>query len=354
MSDFCKIYAMNIERRASLLGLLELTSNDHKIAVILHNTLLDNNIERLVDDFYAYLLKHSEYIELLEPKLIPALKKTQSNYLRSLGINFDTSQYFNYRLQVGLAHKRVGLTLSLYQCAYHELQRLMMNLIPDGFIQDGISGRDIAGFIHKITSLDMALAMETYHQARVTDIQEKLDNAHVHEEELNEQIITDPLTGLFTREYGVDKVNNHLSRDKVNKGLYLIMADIDYFKAVNDTYGHLAGDEVLRKTAELLKSAVRDFDTVCRFGGEEFLIVLFRTTEDIAMKVAERIRQFVKANVVRHEGLEINVTISQGIASADMESDSMQLLKKADTALYEAKQQGRDCVVMSGADVIRN
>ena len=200
----------------------------------------------------------------------------------------------------------------------------------------------------------MALAMETYHQARVTDIQDKLDNAYIHEEELNEQIITDPLTGLFTREYGIDKLNNHISRDKVNKGLFLIMADIDYFKAVNDTYGHLAGDEVLRKTAELLKSAVRDFDTVCRFGGEEFLIILFRTTEDIAIKVAERIRQFVKANVVRHEGLEINVTISQGIASADMESDSMQLLKKADTALYKAKQQGRDCVVMSGADVIRN
>lgn len=354
MSDFSEICGMDAERRASLLGLLELKEGDHKVAEVLHQVILDKQADKIVDDFYDYLLQHNEYVLLLEPDLIPALKQTQSAYVRSFGVDFDTSDYFDHRLRIGLIHKKVGLTLGLYQCAYRQLQQLMLNEIPDNFIQDGVTGRDLCCFIHKVTALDMTLAIETYHDALVTDIQEELDNVHIEEAALRERVQTDSLTGLFTRDYGLAVLKKSLTSEKKDNGLCLILADIDHFKLVNDTYGHLAGDEVLRQIANILSSAVRDFDTVCRFGGEEFIIVLRHTTSHVAIKVAERIRQSISENVIQYAGKDINVTISQGIVVAAPGSDSMALLNKADMALYKAKAQGRNCVVMSEADVIRD
>ena len=353
MNDFCKMYAMDVGRRASLLGLLELKADDHKVAKVLHQLILDKQADKIVADFYGYLLQHNEYAVLLEPDLIPSLKQTQSDYVRSFGVNFDSSDYFGHRLHIGLVHKKVGLTLDLYQCAYRQLQQLMLNEIPENFMQDGINGRDLCCFIHKITTLDMTLAIETYHEALVTDIQDELDNVHFEKAELRERVQTDSLTGLFTRDYGLAILKKHLIRDEAENDICLILSDIDHFKSVNDTYGHLAGDEVLRQVSKLLNSAVRDFDTVCRFGGEEFMIVLRHTTDDAAIKVAERIRQSISKKVIQYDGKDIHATISQGIAVAESGSDSMALLDKADTALYQAKDQGRNCVVMSGADVIR-
>ena len=345
---------MNTERRTSLLGLLELEKGDHKIAKVLHEAVLDKQADKIVGDFYTYLLKHNEYKLLLDVDLIPALKQTQADYVRGFGVDFDTSDYFEQHLRVGLVHKKVGLTLGLYQCAYRQLQQFMLNEIPDDFMQDGISNRELCCFIHKVTTLDMTLALETYHDALVMDIQDELDSAHVEKDELTEQVKRDSLTGLFTRDHGIATIQECLSRDEARVELCLIMADIDHFKVVNDSNGHLAGDEVLRQIATILTSAVRDFDTVCRFGGEEFMIVLCRTTGDVAMKVAERIRQSVSKNIVQYEGTDIQVTISQGVVVAGSGSDAMQLLNKADIALYEAKNQGRNCVVMSGADVTRD
>jgi len=354
MRDLCTTYAMNTGRRTLLLGLLELTQDDHKVAQMLHQTLLDEQADKIVDSFYKYLFQHNEYALLLDAEIIPVLKKTQAAYLHSFGIDFDTKTYFEHRLRVGLAHKKVGLTLGLYQCAYRELQQLMLNEIPENFMQDGINGRAICSFIHKITTLDMTLAIESYHDASVMDIQDELDNVNDEQDELREKVKTDSLTGLFTRDHGFAVLKDCLSREKDKHGVCLIMADIDHFKAVNDSYGHLAGDEVLRQIAALLTSAVRDFDAVCRFGGEEFMIVLCRATADIAMKVAERIRESVKQNVVHYDDTDIQVTISQGVVVAESGNDTMPLLNKADKALYDAKQQGRDCVVMSGADVTRD
>lgn len=354
MDDFCKIYAMNIERRASLLALLELKTDDHNVAKVLHQEILDPCADKIVDDFYDYLLRYDEYSALLEADKIPNLKQTQAGYVRSLGVDFESSGYFEHRLHIGLIHKKVGLTLDLYQCAYRQLQQIMLNKIPENFMQEGVSGRDLCGFIHKITTLDMTLAIETYHDALVMDIQDELDNIHVEKAVLREQVITDSLTGLFTRDYGFAALGKCLSPNERSRNTCIIMADIDHFKRVNDTYGHLAGDEVLRQIAKLLNSAVRDLDVVCRFGGEEFMILLCGTTANMVLKVAERIRRSVSETIIQYDGNDIQITISQGVVISNSETDTTQLLKIADKALYEAKQQGRDCVVMSGADATRN
>jgi len=345
---------MDIGRRASLLGLLELTTSDHRISKVLHEHVLNKSAGKIVEHFYAYLIRFDEFSSILDPQLIPALKSTQAEYIRSFGVDFDTSQYFSHRLRVGFAHKKAGLKLGLYQCAFRKLQQLVLNEIPENFSEEGVCCHDLYRFIHKITALDMTLAVETYHDALVMDIQNELDNVYVEKARLREQVRTDSLTGLYTRDYGYAVLKECLIRSEDKKDTCLILADIDHFKVINDTYGHLAGDEVLRQIASILNSAVRDLDAVCRYGGEEFLIVLCRSQAKIALRVAERIRQSVSDKIVEYNGESIHITISQGIAVVESESDIMQLLNKADMALYQAKRQGRDCIVMSGADVTRN
>jgi len=129
--------------------------------------------------------------------------------------------------------------------------------------------------------------------------------------------------------------------------LSAITFDIDYFKKINDTYGHLAGDEVLRQISRCLEDAVREFDTVSRYGGEEFMIILSKASPDTARRVAERIRTRVKKARIEYGGHVLSVTISQGIAEVVKDDTVNGLLQHADVALYLAKMQGRDRIVLN-------
>jgi two-component system cell cycle response regulator len=126
--------------------------------------------------------------------------------------------------------------------------------------------------------------------------------------------------------------------------LTLLMADLDHFKKVNDTMGHLAGDYVLRETAELLKKSLRKSDVAARYGGEEFAVLLPETPQEGAFILAERLREKLAATCFNYGEHTIYVTMSIGIAAHSPETDSSNadLIKKADTALYRAKEDGRN------------
>ena len=167
-------------------------------------------------------------------------------------------------------------------------------------------------------------------------------------EHLNEELKTasrvDGLTGLFNRRYWQERFDEMhklcVRRDKPSTAL---MLDIDHFKRINDTYGHQAGDKVIKMLAALIKRCVRETDLAGRYGGEEFAIILNDSTVDDAKAVAERIRQFAQRLVVEHEGESINFTVSLGLAqfSPDFKG-AMAWLECADQALYEAKEKGRN------------
>ncbi|WP_126452523.1 GGDEF domain-containing protein [Sulfuriflexus mobilis] len=353
VTDYFKAYAFDDARRQALLDLLELTEADHHCAQILQQFILRPHAEKIIDDFYAYMLKFPAYRQIIPEKKIAALKSTQANYLQSFGVAFETIGYFSHRLMVGAAHKWVGLTLGLYQCAYRALQQFMLDAIPEGFEEEGISGQQLRTFIHKMVSLDMTLAIEAYHSAQLMDLEESLHELRDEGEHLRQRVITDSLTGLATREYALRELQQHLERYNGRGDICLIMADIDYFKKVNDTHGHMAGDEVLREVSLSLQAAVRGFDTVSRYGGEEFLIVLSQASPKVARQVAERIRQRVNETVIEFAGSKLSVTISQGIAVAHAGDTGAALLHRADQALYLAKEQGRDRFVMDEDDVTR-
>lgn len=168
-----------------------------------------------------------------------------------------------------------------------------------------------------------------------------------------ELAVTDPLTGLYNRRYLDNHLNVLFNRSMARgRPLSVLITDIDRFKQVNDTYGHDGGDEVLREFANRVRSTIRGADLACRYGGEEFVVVMPDTSPEIAATVAERLRAAIESApfMLKHAGQALNVTASFGIASriaAVLTPD--QLMKQADLALYEAKNTGRNRVVAAAA-----
>jgi len=167
-------------------------------------------------------------------------------------------------------------------------------------------------------------------------------------EKLNEELKVmsriDGLTGLFNRRYWQERFEYTFKlAQRRGKPITAMMLDIDHFKKVNDTYGHQAGDSVIRAIAGVIKNSVRETDLAGRYGGEEFAIILTDSSADNATKVAERIRQEAEATPVEHEGQQIAYTVSLGLAEFCPDcSSSMAWLEMADQALYEAKMAGRN------------
>jgi two-component system cell cycle response regulator len=168
-----------------------------------------------------------------------------------------------------------------------------------------------------------------------------------------EMAITDALTGLHNRRY----MESHLAllaeqASARGKPLALMMLDIDYFKRINDNYGHDAGDDVLREFAVRIRKSIRGIDLACRYGGEEFVIVMPETDLHVAGMVAERLRRSIAGEPFAiHKGARrIEVTISIGLSTLDRKGEPVaDVLKRADTALYRAKHDGRNRVVSAAA-----
>jgi diguanylate cyclase (GGDEF)-like protein len=165
-------------------------------------------------------------------------------------------------------------------------------------------------------------------------------------ETLRSQAIRDPLTGLFNRRYLEETMEREINRVKRQETyLGVIMMDLDHFKRYNDTFGHSAGDELLRALSNLLKSHIRGEDIACRYGGEEFLLILPGISLEVALARAESLRQAVKEMHQHSPGLE-PTTLSLGVAVYPAHGDTgLHLIKAADVALYRAKQAGRDQVM---------
>ncbi len=177
---------------------------------------------------------------------------------------------------------------------------------------------------------------------------------------LQQLALTDDLTGLYNARYFRQRLPAEIARAKRHKTpLSLVFGDLDRFKRVNDTWGHAAGDVVLKKVAQLLRNAVegdtvvvrlRRSDIVARYGGEEFAVILPMTWEEDAAGVAERVRLAIEATpIALDDGNAIKITMSFGVASAQGKRGFDDLLERADSALYEAKETGRNRVVAAGS-----
>lgn len=169
--------------------------------------------------------------------------------------------------------------------------------------------------------------------------------------QLQEQASRDALTGLWNRKQMfriLEKEINRSQRDDLPVGI--IMIDIDKFKAINDTYGHQTGDLVLQETAVILRDSVRNYDEICRYGGDELLVILPNCSLVKVESIAERLRQKISRHEISSDDVSLKVTFSLGCASTENLSEDVTaetLIMAADEALLEAKNKGRNCVVIN-------
>jgi len=169
---------------------------------------------------------------------------------------------------------------------------------------------------------------------------------------LSDQAVRDVLTGLFNRRYMEETLDREVRRAvRRHRPLAVLMLDLDHFKSYNDRYGHAAGDTVLHLVGAFLRSRTRAEDIACRYGGEEFVVILPEATPELALQRAEEIRAGIKQLEIVHDARPLNcITVSIGLASAAADAyESSSLLRAVDAALYASKEKGRDCVTVASS-----
>lgn len=234
--------------------------------------------------------------------------------------------------------------------------------IPEGLMVDGVvvEFRPLEVFIVPIPYKDVSLAavvlasatpfpegararLEIFRRA----LSLALRNAIAHDD-LRRLAAMDPLTGIYNRRFGLQRLKDEFSRAvRAGSALAVLMLDLDHFKVVNDTYGHLTGDRVLMKLTHLARSLLREGDVLLRYGGEEFLVILPGASSHDAALMAERLRHAVEDASITYGEQSFHITVSIGAASyPEVNIDNQEaLVQIADTRLYQAKENGRNRVV---------
>lgn len=254
-----------------------------------------------------------------------------------------------WALRRGRTHK-VESALIHMLCNHVELGEAM----PSSYLCTPLTAHgETLGIVHLKFSgdngADSAAPDERLLQSVVEQLSLVLGNLRLRET-LGHQTARDPLTGLFNRRYMEESLSRELQRaTRSGSPLAVAMIDVDHFKRFNDTFGHAAGDIALREVANLLKSKVRPTDVVCRYGGEEFVVISPEITLDVARQRLDRLREELKRLSIKHQGRVLDsITMSVGLAVFPIHAaDSEALLRLADEALYRAKKAGRDRVVVS-------
>ncbi len=169
------------------------------------------------------------------------------------------------------------------------------------------------------------------------------------QKKMAEMSIKDGLTGLYNRRYFMESIEKEVARAFRHKlNFRLCMIDVDYFKDINDTYGHQTGDMVLSEFGKLLRQYFRKNDTICRYGGDEFAVIMPHISAHESMLAAERFREEVASHIFKYDSIQFSITVSIGISfyTNDKNQSSTELVELADKALYKAKIEGRNRVNM--------
>jgi diguanylate cyclase (GGDEF)-like protein len=206
---------------------------------------------------------------------------------------------------------------------------------------------------HRLQSLEvMHRLSEIQRDAEIyrlksSNLENEIEERKKTQAKLEELATTDPLTGLLNRRHFFERFEEELDRAvRINVPISVVMVDIDHFKRVNDQHGHLVGDQVLIEIAKRINSSLRKIDTICRYGGEEFAILLPGTDLTQAEQVAERVWRKVADTPIKRAGVEVSVSVSLGVANKEQKESmtSNTLINHADQALYAAKKAGRNQV----------
>jgi diguanylate cyclase (GGDEF)-like protein len=305
------------------------------------------NAANIVNAFYERLREEPEFATILSTNdaRIEVLKLTYRRYLLSFGVDFESAEYFRERLRIGAVHASVGVPLSLYVAAGRQLQQLIIShILAHG--GDNRRARILVDLVLKLMTLDTSLVIETYHGTRVGALKSSVEALSARGEKLVQALSTDTLTGVASRRSVLETLQSALDHSRHHaQQTGVILLDLDHFKQINDRHGHGTGDKVLEVAAARIRSSIRPNDTVGRYGGEEFLLILPAVEPATSVRIAERVQMNLSDDLVHTDSVTIRITASQGIALSDGSEDPQAVIERADTALYAAKRAGRDCIV---------
>lgn len=321
-----------------LLDLLELSERDHAIADVMQTRVIVPGIANIIEEFYVYLQGHREYKEYFHPgEQLIRMSQSQENYLRTLAVNFQSPDYFEDRLRIGVIHSQIGLPPRLYECAYAKLHNLIVENIPEDMESETVY--KIRNFLNKIITLDIALALESYHQINTGNLEASIDKLVKTKEILQERSSKDTLTGAANRAAILGHINELLGKfNSDGKVFSIVMCDVEEMREVNAQLGHMAGDLVLKKIVSLIQLGLRETDKIGRYGGDEFLIVLQNKDEDSAVKMMATISTMLAEEKMAIRGTTISHRISFGVTSVTEGDDLPRLLMRVDNALSDSKK----------------
>lgn len=332
-------------------------------------------------NFYSDVLVTSEALASSNPELVSAMKRAVERGWEYAFTHVDSTidliqaQYapqksrahLRYEAEkirqlvmpelVQLGHMNPG-RWQMIADSYRQLNMTQGNASLDGFIFNAPERSDYSYIIYSLIGVLILLAIAVFILCRFIYLSRMLTKEIAQRRETEQELkeanealqtlsITDPLTGLYNRRGFTELVNKAMSRAARERTELAILAlDLDHFKQINDAHGHLVGDQVLVRFAELLTTVARPYDTVARVGGEEFSILIERVDIDTATKIAKRIRQDTEALQIQHPDVAKPIRITVSIGLTMNTTSVIDIWRGADEALYQAKNMGRNRVVV--------
>ncbi|QMW15640.1 GGDEF domain-containing protein [Pseudoalteromonas sp. MT33b] len=336
-----QINDVEIQHRMNLLGL----SSQCLASLINYKPLIESAIEKMVDEFYKKQTEVDEISLLIgDADTLTRLRDAQRQYIIDLFCGCYENDYVNNRLRIGMVHKRIGVEPKLYLSAVCTLKELIFDVLRNT-IKDHAELNQTLTIIDKLIYFDTTLVFDTYIASLVGEIENAKRRTEVYAKGLEEKVAQrtheleklaklDPLTNLYNRREMQELFQRELARARRQKlPLTIVYFDLDNFKSVNDTQGHLKGDEVLKFIGKYLKKNTREIDIACRYGGDEFCLIMPDCDVENTIAICNKL-------IVAFEAKYPPLHLSFGIISAPLDSTvgAEELINRADRKMYEAKK----------------
>ena len=319
-----------------------------------HLPVIEERIDAIVERFYAKQIENTEIALVIGDKeTLTRLKGAMRRYILELFSGYYDSDYVNKRLRIGKVHKRIGVSPKLYISAIWLLQTILNEEVDESLHGDSedevVLRRAIKEAMNKLIMFDIQMVFDTYIASLVSEVSSAKDELEEYTVSLEEKVAMrtrqlealsreDSLTGLNNQRTFFETLRHELAvSERHHDEISLIYFDLNGFKKLNDSKGHVMGDEVLKEAGKAVIAGIRETDFGCRYGGDEFCIILPRTTLDIAKGVMDRITAHFR------KGETHEVSFSAGITSCGPThfTGVNELVREADRLMYAAKEKSR-------------
>ena len=342
LAEQLQITELEVEKRKSL---LEFTEEDAEL-LRSYKPMIVKYIDGIVESFYENQLKVPEISLLIgDAETFRRLKSAMHRYVLDLFDGHYDDEYVNRRLRIGKVHQRIGVSSKLYIAGIYQLQKIINNTFLMHVSSDLVELEKIRSAVNKIFTFDVQFVLDTYISSLVNQVDNAREELRLYSDSLQQTVadktkqlkelsLKDSLTGLYNQHAFYEHLRRELANaERYHEPVTLFYLDLNGFKKLNDTEGHQAGDNILEITGEIIQEVIRETDIGCRYGGDEFSIILPRSSVETSMIVKDRL-------VSEFESRETKgITFSLGIIDTGPEEflDYEGFVKKADQEMYKAK-----------------